>query len=69
VKILLNACVGFVSEIELLLFKLNSIKIDGAPAMFGRTSGFFALPKKNETFQDIQYYHCIIHQQALCDTF
>lgn len=62
-----DACKEFVNKRNLPLFKIISVTTDGAPAMTGHTSEFLALCKQTELFPDILNYHCIIHQQALCE--
>ncbi|XP_013930323.1 PREDICTED: uncharacterized protein LOC106555913 [Thamnophis sirtalis] len=46
--------------------KVVSITSDGAPSMVGATSGFIQLFVKEMKHKVIQF-HCIIHQEALCD--
>jgi hypothetical protein len=42
------------------------VTTDGAPSITGRNNGFLALCAKDESFPNILYYHCIIHQDTLC---
>lgn len=65
-KDIFQAFMEFVSKIQLPLFKLISITIDGAPAMVGLTSSFNAMCKQSECFPNFLNYHSIVHQQALC---
>lgn len=61
-----KAFMDFANKTQLPLGKLVSMTTDGAPAMKGRSNGFIAICKQNDSFPDFIDYHCIIHQQALC---
>ena len=56
----------YAKSINMPLHKLSVITTDGAPAMVGKNKGFIALCKKDESFSNFMFYHCIIHQEALC---
>lgn len=61
-----NAVKSFFVEKKVPLEKLVSVTTDGAPAMTGRHAGFIAHCKGDIDFPPFLYYHCIIHQQAIC---
>ena len=57
----------FANKIKLPLVKFISITTDGASAMVDSSNGFIALCKQNNYFPNFIHYHCIIHQEALCE--
>eukprot|EP00063_Salmo_salar_P053460 XP_014028295.1 PREDICTED: general transcription factor II-I repeat domain-containing protein 2A-like [Salmo salar] len=61
-----NTVKEFFVQKKVPLEKLVAVTTDGAPAMIGRHTGFIAHCKSDPDFPTFLYYHCIIHQQALC---
>uniref|UniRef100_A0A8C9YYR3 SPIN-DOC-like zinc-finger domain-containing protein n=1 Tax=Sander lucioperca TaxID=283035 RepID=A0A8C9YYR3_SANLU len=62
-----NTVKEFFVQKKVPLEKLVAVTTDGAPAMIGRHTGFIAHCKSDPDFPTFLHYHCIIHQQALCE--
>lgn len=65
-----DAVKKFCLQNDLPFSKLFSACTDGCPAMLGSTVGFCSLLsryfKENGRTNSVEFFHCIIHQQALC---
>ena len=64
---LCSALLKFGEENDLTWENLVSLCTDGAPSMLGLQAGFVALFRQQIGKPNLISYHCIIHQQALCE--
>ena len=51
---------NFIEKTQLLMYKLVSITMDGAPTTVGHVNGFIAKCRQNDAFPNFLNYHCII---------
>ena len=64
-KIYLDHSWSSLKKKNLPIDKLVSVRTDGALCMIGKNKGFAALFREHEN-RPILFFHCILHQEALC---